>query len=309
MDLQQLQYFVTCIEKGSLTRAADELFTSQPHVSQVIRSLERELGVTLFRRTGSGIVPTDEGERIRFYAINALKYAALIQESSAEVDTVRLSIAANPSATLPIFAANYFTDNTDERINLHYTVCRIEHIMDLLEHRQFDLGFLFLPSNRVTAFSRMIERRRLAFTPLLESDLVVYSGPKSPFFGREIVEPEELDGCRCIQPADDFFSLEDLLQEHKDFHTGKCSIRKQIRSNSDAMIRQILRETELCNIGSYWNKMYRYESEFSLSVINGFQGQVSFGVMTRGGAGISPPAEAFLNKLKLDLPEVPAPGK
>ena len=46
MDLQQLQYFITCIEKGSLTKAAEELFTTQPRVSQVIRSMERELGVT-----------------------------------------------------------------------------------------------------------------------------------------------------------------------------------------------------------------------------------------------------------------------
>ena len=278
-------------------------------MSQVIRSLERELGVTLFRRTGSGIVPTDDGERIRFYAKNALKYAALIQESSAEVDTVRLSIAANPSATLPLFTADYFIQSMDERINLHYTVCRIEHIMDLLEHRQFDLGFLFLPGNRVTAFSRMIERRRLVFTPLLENDLVVYSGPKSPFFGRKVVEPEELNGIRCIQPADDFFSLEDLLMEHKAFHTGKCAIRKQIRANSDTMITQILRETELCNIGSFWHKDDRAESEFSMSVINGFQGQVSFGVMTREGAEMSPPAEAFLNRLKQDLRGVPAHGE
>lgn len=303
MDLQQLQYFVTCMEKGSLTRAADELFTSQPHVSQVIRSLERELGVTLFRRTGSGIVPTDDGERIRFYAKNALKYAALIQESSAETDTVRLSIAANPSATLPVFAADYFIRNMDQGINLHYIVCRIEHIMDLLERRQFDLGFLFLPGDRVTAFSRMIERRRLVFTPLLKSDLVVYSGPKSPLFERKSVEPEELDGCRCIQPADDFFSLEDLLLEHKAFHAGKCAIRKQIRTNNDAMIRQILRETELCNIGSFWHTSERIENEFSMSVVNGFQGQVSFGVMAREGAVMSAPAEALLNKLKQDIPE------
>ena len=301
MDLQQLQYFVTCIEKGSLTRAAEELFTSQPHVSQVIRSLERELGMTLFHRTGSGIVPTDDGERIRFYAKNALKYASMIRDSSEEVRTMRLAVAANPSATLPLSAAKYFIRSADDGINLHYTVCRIEHIMDLLEHRQFDLGFLFLPKDRVTAFSRMVERRRLVYTPLLESDLVVYSGPKAPFYGRESVEPEELDGCRCIQPADDFFSLEDLLLEHKAFHAGKCAIRKQIRANSDNLMTEILRKTELCSIGSFWQKKERFESEFSMSVINGFQGQVSFGVMRREGAGMTRPAEEFLETVMEDL--------
>ena len=303
MDLQQLQYFITCIEKGSLTKAAEELYTTQPRVSQVIRSLERELGVTLFQRTGSGIVPTEDAERIRFYAQNALKYVALVKESSAETDVQHLRIAANPSATLPLCAGRFFMQNRKEELDLHYTVCRIEHIMDLMEHRLFDLGFLFLPGNRVTAFSRMLERRRLEFKPLLESDLVLYCGPKSPFYGKAAVSPEELDGCRCIQPADNFFALEDLLLENKAFHTGKCAIRKQIRTNSDSLIMQILRETDLCNIGSFWHRKERFDSEFSLSVIDGFQGKVSFGVITREGSELSETAEEFLDFLTREVLE------
>lgn len=301
MDLQQLQYFITCIEKGSLTKAAEELYTTQPRVSQVIRSLERELGVTLFRRTGSGIVPTEDAERIRFYAQNALKYVSLVKESSAEADPQHLRIAANPSATLPLCVGRYFMQHEGQNMNLHYTVCRIEHIMDLMEHRLFDLGFLFLPENRVTAFSRMLERRRLEFKPLLESDLVLYCGHNSPFYGKETVTPEELNGCRCIQPADNFFALEDLLMENKSFHTGKCSIQKQIRTNSDSLIVQVLRVTDLCNIGSLWHKKERFDSEFSLSVIDGFQGRVSFGVITREGSKLSQPAEEFLDRLTSDI--------
>ena len=297
MDLQQLQYFITCIEKGSLTKAAEELFTTQPRVSQVIRSMERELGVTLFQRTGSGIVPTEDAERIRFYAQNALKYVALVQESSTKANLQQLRIAANPSTTLPLCTGSFFLQHQEENIDLHYTVCRIEHVMDLMEHRLFDLGLLFLPVNRITAFSRMLERRRLEFKPLLESDLVVYSGPCSPFYGKETVDPKELDGCRCIQPADNFFSLEDLLLEDKDFHSGKCAIRKQIRTNSDSLIMNVLRETDLCNIGSFWHRKERYKSEFSLSVIDGFRGKVSFGVMTREGSELSEPAKAFLETL------------
>ena len=61
MELRQLEYFLECAQRGSLTRAAEALYTTQPHVSQVIRALERELGVALFRRTGSGIVLTEDG--------------------------------------------------------------------------------------------------------------------------------------------------------------------------------------------------------------------------------------------------------
>ena len=45
MELRQLEYFLECAQRGSLTRAAEALYTTHPHVSQVVRALERELGV------------------------------------------------------------------------------------------------------------------------------------------------------------------------------------------------------------------------------------------------------------------------
>ena len=51
MELQQLQYFLTCAQEGSVTKAAEALYTSQPHISQVIKTLENELGVVLFHRS------------------------------------------------------------------------------------------------------------------------------------------------------------------------------------------------------------------------------------------------------------------
>ena len=47
MDLRQLEIFVTAYEKGSLSRAAECLNTSQPNVSKNIRALEEELGQTI----------------------------------------------------------------------------------------------------------------------------------------------------------------------------------------------------------------------------------------------------------------------
>ena len=44
MDMKQLEFFVTACERGSLSKAAECLYTSQPNISKNIRSLERELG-------------------------------------------------------------------------------------------------------------------------------------------------------------------------------------------------------------------------------------------------------------------------
>lgn len=44
MELKQLEYFTIVCEKGSFSQAAECLYTSQPNVSKVISSLEKELG-------------------------------------------------------------------------------------------------------------------------------------------------------------------------------------------------------------------------------------------------------------------------
>jgi DNA-binding transcriptional LysR family regulator len=64
MELYHLKTFVTVAEEGHLTRAADRLFTSQPAISAHIKSLEEELGITLFHRTPKGMQLTTEGEHL-----------------------------------------------------------------------------------------------------------------------------------------------------------------------------------------------------------------------------------------------------
>ena len=298
MELRQIEYFLKCAEKGSLTRAAEELYTTQPHVSQVIRALERELGVTLFRRTGSGIVLTEDGERVRFYAQNTMKNAALIEETVKDRGAATLRIAANPSSRLAYAAGNYFSGSMTTGIMMNYTECSIEQMMELLQHRNYDLGFLFVPENKRAAFSHLAERRHLQYTSLTRSDLVLHCGPASPFCGRDAVDPEELDGCECIQMEDDFFSVEELLTEDPMFRSGKLALKKLIRTNSDHLMLDMLRSTPMCNLGSYWLRNDESGEEFSRAVVKGFEGKVDFGFLRIDNRPLSVPAEEFLAGIK-----------
>lgn len=64
MELYQLKTFVAIAKEGSLTRAAERVFTSAPAVSAQLKALEDELGVKLFERTPRGMVPTQAGRSL-----------------------------------------------------------------------------------------------------------------------------------------------------------------------------------------------------------------------------------------------------
>ncbi|GGU40866.1 LysR family transcriptional regulator [Nocardioides albus] len=68
LSLHQLRVFLAVYEHGSLTAAAEELGYAQPSISEQVRSLERTLGVQLFRRVGRGVVPTGVADELRPHA-------------------------------------------------------------------------------------------------------------------------------------------------------------------------------------------------------------------------------------------------
>ena len=56
MTLTQLKYIVETAKAGSISRAAEKLYISQPSLTAAIRELEHEFGITIFQRTNKGIL-------------------------------------------------------------------------------------------------------------------------------------------------------------------------------------------------------------------------------------------------------------
>ena len=79
MTLNQLRYFCTASRCHSITRAAEELYVTQPTVSVAIRDLEVEFGVSLFYRKGNRLVLTVEGETLYEKATYILQYCNELQ--------------------------------------------------------------------------------------------------------------------------------------------------------------------------------------------------------------------------------------
>ena len=97
MELKQLEYFTIVCEKGSFSQAAECLYTSQPNVSKVISSLEKELGRKLVERSSRGLRITPYGETVRDYAKVILKHASLISSMATHHNGKKFTLATYPS--------------------------------------------------------------------------------------------------------------------------------------------------------------------------------------------------------------------
>ena len=72
MNILHLKYAVEVESTRSITKAAGNLYMSQPNLSRAIKELEESLGITIFKRTSKGITPTQEGEEFLSYARSIL---------------------------------------------------------------------------------------------------------------------------------------------------------------------------------------------------------------------------------------------
>ncbi len=82
MDLNQLRSFIAVAKHGHLTRASESLHLSQPALSAQIKALEESLGVTLFRRTPSGMALTPSGRVLLEQAEHAMGAVAQLQQTA-----------------------------------------------------------------------------------------------------------------------------------------------------------------------------------------------------------------------------------
>lgn len=277
LNINQLQYFVISAEQGSLSKAAETLYTSQPHVSKTIKALEDYLDMQLFERTPRGVVLSNDGERIYAYAKNILKNAELINHSKQNKGESLFSIATNPSSKMSEIFSKFYNDKNHENIKFKYIEGGVENIIKLIDNKEIQMGFVFVPENKINAFKQLLERRNLEFIILAKTDIILSVGPNSPIYDMEYVQASDLKNLKFIQLEEDYFTLNDILSSSISDEKNKTYLDYQIITNSDHAMVKLLKFSELCNIGGCWFKGAYKNNEIKMIPIKGYENYLDFG--------------------------------
>lgn len=145
MELRHLKAFVAAAQLQHFSQAAEQLGIAQPALSQLMRALEKELGLSLFRREHRGVVLTAAGHAFLAYARESVRasdlaIAAARQARRGEVGEIRIGYhSALLEPNLPQLLRHYFSSYP--QVTLSLVDSGISGQFDsLLEHR-IDLGF------------------------------------------------------------------------------------------------------------------------------------------------------------------------
>ncbi len=194
MKLTQLKYIVEVAETGKISKAAENLYLSQPSLTAAIKELESEFDITIFSRTNKGVVLTKEGEEFLGYARQVIGQIELMEERYKGNTTVRHQFCV--SAQHYSFAVEAFVklireyggDEYDFRIRETQTYEIIEDVAKL----KSDVGVLYLNRFNETVIRKLLRENDLSFNRLFTARPHVFVDAGNPLAQKKIITLDDL---------------------------------------------------------------------------------------------------------------------
>lgn len=186
MDLRHIPYFKRVAELEHITKAAQDLYVSQAHLSRIIASIEEEVGVKLFDRDGRGITLNDSGKIFYGYVIKLLNlYGEALHRTRESYNTgqFQLSVATNTGAYMPELLTKL--SKLSPNMKVRQNSAPRKSIIAMLRNGSIDFAITAPPINEIGLTSEEL---------FDETPVVIYP------------EQHWLKDCDCV-------SLEDLKDE------------------------------------------------------------------------------------------------
>lgn len=205
MNLSYLKYAVEVEKTGSITKAAQNFYMNQPHLSKIIRELERDLGCAIFDRTSRGMVPTKRGEEFLRYA-----RAILVQEEQIEALCVKnseraLEISLSvPRATYISYAFTDFLKGMKAfpSVSLGYMETNTRDTIRGVSAKTFDLGIIRYQSLYESYYMKMLQDENLDWKELWEFSCNVLMSPDHPLAQKDRLTYLDFSDCMEIVQGD-----------------------------------------------------------------------------------------------------------
>ncbi|GAA0055358.1 UNVERIFIED_CONTAM: LysR family transcriptional regulator [Streptococcus canis] len=194
MRIQQLHYIIKIVECGSMNEAAKQLFITQPSLSNAVKDLESEMGITIFIRNPKGITLTKDGVEFLSYARQIIEQTSLLEDRYKNQNTSRelFSVSSQHYA----FVVNAFvsllkrTDMTQYELFLRET--RTWEIIDDVKNFRSEIGVLFINDYNRDVLTKLFDDNHLTVTPLFKAHPHIFVSKSNPLASKKLLVMDDL---------------------------------------------------------------------------------------------------------------------
>ncbi len=230
MTLQQIHYILVISECGSMNRAAEKLYISQPTLTSAVHSLESELGIRIFSRTNQGVVLTGEGRDFMLHARQIYQQYELLKD---KYEGGGLKRRFKVSCQHYSFATKAFVETAKRygsgMYELEISETRTMDVIDDVGNSISEVGILFLSDYNRRYLEKLFRDRNLVFEELVRTDAFVYLFREHPLASSESIGFDELQAYPNMSfyqgEGGSFYLGEEILSEDEYSQTIRVNDR------------------------------------------------------------------------------------
>ena len=231
MTLQQLKYVIGIAETGSLNKAAEKLFISQPSLTSTIHDLENELGIIIFNRTGRGVTLTNDGTEFLANARQLYMSYQNLMEKYGDNGSIKKKFGV--STQHYSFAVKSFVEMVKQFGTNDYDFAiretKTREVIDDVASLKSEIGILYLSDFNRRAITSLLKAKDLEFHHLIDCKAYVYLWKGHPLAGNKEITFSQLENYPCLSfeqgDGASFYFAEEILSTSEYHRTIKANDR------------------------------------------------------------------------------------
>lgn len=231
MTIQQLHYAITIAECGSLNKAAENLYIAQPSLTSSMQELEKELGITIFYRSGRGTSVTQDGAEFLQYARQVYSQYESLLDKYGESHNLKKKFGV--STQHYSFAVKAFVELVKSFGTLQYEFAiretQTREVISDVANLRSEIGILYLSNFNRAAIGKLLRTNNLEFHHLTYCRAYVYLWSGHPLANRAEISFDELKDYPCLSfeqgDASSFYFAEEILSTNEYIRTIKANDR------------------------------------------------------------------------------------
>ena len=207
MNILHMKYAVEVANTRSISKAAENLYTSQPNLSRAIKALENDLKIKIFKRSSKGLEITIDGEEFLLYAKTALAQIKKIESiyENRNEKKLRLSVCV-PRASYFSYAFSEFAKELDDNSSAEIVYKETNSMRAILNvvKEEYDLGIVRYQSTFEKYFNTLFDEKKLNYEVLNEFTYVLAVNKNNPLALKDVIVAEDLANCVEITHGDPY---------------------------------------------------------------------------------------------------------